>query len=357
MNKNELLSRKIKLTLSNTILYKLPYCGTTSMILLFLQDFNNKEFLYINYNDLLFKNIPSNILIENIDLFLQENLNIKIVIIENAPYNIRPTINNIIYILSTNMDLTKKIHLKYKEIFLYPLDFEEYILFKKDKSENIFNTFIKDSTYPSLVIKESILFHLNLQNIINNIIKDSQEKEIFFLFLQYQGSLVSIHQLYTKMKKQIKISKDKFYEKSKLLENKLFLFLISKYRQEKSPKKTYFIDFNLPKAIKTTINFKSSIENAILLELIKQNIFIKDIYYTELFTFYIPNIKQAILVMIFKELEIIQNTIEKLSKNIDDDRIDNIFIITIDDTLSRHSTTIRNINYEILTFWEFATTR
>ena len=195
-----------------------------------------------------------------------------------------------------------------------------------------------------------------MQQTINTCINDTKKKMVFNTYLKYQGQNMSTFFLYSNLKKKEKISKDIFYAHTSILEKENMLFLVKKYAQI-SLKKIYFIDFNMPKAIKTIINLKTSLENAILLELIKNGEDIEEIYYTNELNFYIPKKKQAFVLMIFKELEDIKLQIEHLHTAIYryQKELNEVYLIIIDEQIPKYTQKINNINYELLTFWEFAT--
>lgn len=360
-NKNELLYRKKSIQLENNIIYNVSGAGVTSLIFLFLSEFSPKSYLYINLKNMLFRNIDFKELIKEVDIFVRDSDDIFIVVIENCPYALQPILReSVYYIMSMNISLShtkNEYEQKFKIQCLYPLDFEEYILFTKHTEENIFNSFIKTSTFANILKNNTSSVYISLQDIINTSLLDYQEKEIFLLYLKYQGMDTSVFQLYNRIQKNIKISKDKFYEKSNLLEQKGFLFLLKKYNQERASKKTYFIDFNMPKAVQTTINIKANIKNAILLELIKRDINANNIYYADELDFYIPHKQQAIVLMIFQELENIEEHIWYLDAMLDykKNELNNVMLITIDEQSSGYKKKIKNIEYEVVTFWEFAT--
>jgi len=360
-NKNELLCRKKTISFENTILYYAKKSGVTSMIFLFLSQFSSKKYLYMDFKDVMLKNKDFLILIQEVYDFIKINKQIILVVIENAPFVIDDIfINEIVFIFSINIELkTKKLKNRnnFKILDLYPLDFEEYVLFKKNNTDNVFNFFIKDSTFANIVKNTTPLLHIAMQDIIFSSLVSKQEKEIFYLYLNHQGFDISIFQMYNKIKKEIKISKDVFYKVSKKLQEKKFIFLIQKYNQPAINKRIYFLDFNMPKAIKTTTNIKESIKNAILLEMIKKDIDINEIFYADELDFYIPSQKRSILLMIFTELDDIKEHIWYLDAmiNINKDYLELVDIITIDEQISGYTKKIKGVEYKISTFWEFAT--
>jgi len=281
---------------------------------------------------------------DNLNSFIQKYEDIELIIIDSFDFSFTLP-SSTINILSTN---TKANISGYEIINLLPLDFEEYILFHKfEKIENIFPHFIQDSTYPEIAISPHNLKIPKIQAIINHISKDETEKKILIELFQSMGLKLTIFQFFTKLKKTMKISKDKIYSFLSYLEEIKIIFLIKKYNTKNSPKKVQLIDFYLKQATSFNKNIYQVVENAVFLELIKKTN--EYIFYSDEVNFILPKKQLSIIISLFAEKDIF---IEKLKTNIHKFQTKEVLIIGISD---QWNLTIQNIKFSYMPFYIFAT--
>ncbi len=136
----------------------------------------------------------------------------------------------------------------------------------------------------------------------------------------------SLFQLFNSLKTKIKLSKDKFYEVCKILENSRIIYFLPKYNQEKSAKKIFCYNFSFLKSITHTKKFKNEFSNMVFLELINKY---EDIYYYEQIDFYIKSKNIAVVSIPFFNTFLNNNLIKKIIKNALELNIKEINIITI----------------------------
>ena len=231
-----------------------------------------------------------------------------------------------------------------------PLDFEEYLLhdFKHQNTITSFNYFLKYGNLPELINIDENKKIKRLQEIIKLFAKDSTEEEVLKLLFLSIDEKKSINQLFTILKKSIKISKDRFYELCKYYESNQIIFFIKKYNHKKSTKKLYAYNHAFLNSISNVKKFKNVFTNMIYLHLQKEY---KNIYYLDKVDFYIEDNKTLILSIPFFNNLLGNTIIKKIQSTIDELEIIEVFIITVgnSDKLFYKKTAIN-----ILPFYEWS---
>ena len=128
----------------------------------------------------------------------------------------------------------------------------------------------------------------------------------------HSGKKVTSHQIFTKLKKEGKLSKDRFYSYCHFLENSKSLLWIEKFEHSFAPKKPYFWNFTLKNGLSFERNFNILFENMVLLELLYN--FKEQVFYTDKLDFYLPNLSLGILCMPFVQPQILEQTLSKITK-------------------------------------------
>ena len=184
-----------------------------NILINYLKDFKKELFLYIDFND---ERVNKKELENNLSEFIFKN-KIEILAIDNFDFSIKlPQLKNTI--LTTNQFKSLD-DFDIKEVF--PLDFEEYILFDKRHQEAIhsFNSFLKDGTFPKIYFTQNYEKVKELQKNIKNF----TDNEIEFLILKQlilsSGFIISPFQIFTALKKKIKLSKDRSEEHTSELQS------------------------------------------------------------------------------------------------------------------------------------------
>jgi predicted AAA+ superfamily ATPase len=317
--------------------------GKSTLIFDHLSDQKKGSFLYIDLDDFRLKGVD---LSKNLNSFINNN-QISLLVLENFDFSFElPFCNEIIITSNYKCEMNG-----FKKIEIFPLDFEEFLAFEKRdlNIEATFNNFASLGTLPAMRENRSN-FTKNYQSYINTIYANDQvEMAILKLLSSNQGRTVSMIKIFSRLKNDYKISKDRFYEFIKNLQNKYILFLVEKYGSSKSTKKIYLIDFTIRSALSFDKDFVKRFENIIFLELMKRKI---DIFYTDGVDFYLPDEQKAILTIPFLPLNFIKSKLERLENHFFELGIEKVEVITMGEAQSFDQ---NGITYELLPFWNFAT--
>lgn len=340
--KATLLDRKVTIDNDKTLLIGVKGSGKNSILINHLKEYKKEKFLYMDFDD---ERINRENLSENIDEFIKKN-RIEILAIENFDYSIE--LPNIKKIFLTSKELKKLNGFEVKEVF--PLDFEEYILFDKRHQEAIhsFNSFLKDGSFPEVYFANPHQKVKKIQSIIKSLVNDEIEFLILKQLILSQGFAISPFQIFTTLKKKIKLSKDRLYLLIDRLLRDRVIFFISKYNYPKANKKLYLIDFTLRNAISFNKNLLKEFENMVFLELIKRQ---KELYFTDDIEFYLPKENLAILTIPFITKEALSIKIENIKNHLIELNIKNLKVVTIS---GEFHLKFENINIEVNPFWVWA---
>ncbi|MFK2822938.1 ATP-binding protein [Arcobacter sp. YIC-80] len=341
-SKINFIERKIRVTHPKTIIKGAPKVGKSFLIYDYLSNFKTQEYIYIDFYD------PRNDK-EEIKIFLDEFLRekkIKVLVIENFDFSFDiPYCESII--ISSNIDKKLK---GFRYITVFPLDFEEYLLHDKkyQNTTQSFNNFLKYGNLPEISNFEEHRKAQRLQEIIKLQAKDDTHFRILNILFENIDEKKSLYQLFTTLKSKIKISKDKFYDTCKKLESENIVYFLSKYNQEKATKKIYSYNHSFLNVISHTKKFKNEFTNMIFLELIHKN---KEIYYLDSIDFYLKNKSHAIVAIPFFNTFLMNATLKKIYKNMSENNIKELFIITISNTeIIKH----KKFKINVLPFYEWA---
>lgn len=341
-SKVNFMERKIKITHPKTIIIGASKTGKSYLIYDFLSNFKVKDYIYIDFKDV--RNDLDEIE-NNLDLFLRQN-QIKVLVLENFQFQFAlPYCDNII--ISTNEEKNLR---GFKNISISALDFEEYLL-HDNRHQNItqsFNTFLKDGNLPEIINIEDHKKVSRLQEIITLQSKNETQFHIINILFENIDEKKSLYQLFNTLKTKIKISKDKFYETCKELENNKTIYFLQKYNQEKATKKIYAYNHSFLNVLTHNKKFKNEFTNMIFLELIDKY---KEIYYLDYIDFYIKSKKTAIVGLPFFNMFLMSSTLKKIYKIMEEHEIKELNIVTISNTEKIQHPTLK-IN--VIPFYEWA---
>lgn len=338
-----IFNRKLFFDSKKVLIFGIKGSGKTYLVRNYLNEFKKSEFLYINLGDFRIKkeNLKS-----NIELFTEKNRAIKLIVLDNFEFDFKlPEFDNLIVTSSIYKKLDS---FEFKELF--PLDFEEYLSFDIRHQDTIisFNNYLKDGTFPEIFFANRYDKTLKLQNIIKSLTKSESELSILKNYLLYQGYPISIFQIFNNTKKEIKISKDKFYEVTKRFIDSKILYFMEKHRAKNINKKLYLVDFKMRSAISFSKEFPKEFENMIFLKLIKR---LKEPFYSDKIEFILPKEKLAILSTPF----ILEESLKTKLNSIDEEAlkfdIKNIKFITVNFEFKLE---YRGLKVEAIPFWMWA---
>lgn len=336
------VERKVRITHPKTILYGAPKSGKSFLIYDYLSNFDTKDYIYIDFED--YRNDKEEI-ISNIEEYVFRN-NIKIIVLENFEFDMKiPFCDSVIITSKVNKDMKG-----YKQLFLTPLDFEEYLLHDK-KNQNIthnFNNFLKYGNLPQTIQTSEFKVYNDLQDIIKLISLDETSKEILKILILNIDEKKSLNQLYLSLKNNIKISKDKFYEQCKLYEERNIIYFISKFNQNKAVKKIFSYNSAFSSAITHKKKFKNEFSNIIFQELLNR---FKNIYYLDYIDFYIPKKDLAIICIPFFNSILMQSQLKRIKRTALEYNIKEISIITVSNS---ENITSKEMSINVIPFYEWA---
>lgn len=341
-SKLHFLPRQFEIGSKNTAIFGHPKSGKTSLALSYIQTQKQKS-LYVDLRDL---RIDESV--AKIQSFIDENA-IEIVILDGFNGQLElPTTTQTILICEEKYDISN-----FKSLECRALDFEEFLIFDK-KHQNItasFNFFLKFGNLPQTVfLNDSQKIH-NLQDVIKLIAKD--ESELLFLRKIFSNAAFSksIFQLYTSLKKEMKVSKDRFYKFFDEIVSRNIIKLVYKIDQPKSNPKIMLCNHSFFDAVSTKKNFNKSFENLVFLELLS---FKEEIFYTDGIDFFIPKLQTVFLCIPFFNQMSLGKNINKLLETIEIYDIEEIKIISIATT---QKIFIGNIEASVESFYEWALTK
>lgn len=341
-SKINFIERKIRITHPKTILTGPAKSGKSYLIFDYLSNFDSKDYIYIDLDDI--RNSKEQIT-QNLEEYVFRN-KINVIVLENFEFDFKiPFCDSVI--ITTKKQTKQK---GFKNIFLKPLDFEEYLLHDK-KNQNIthaFNHFLKYGNLPQSLNIPDFKIYEELQNLIKLINKDETSEHILRTLILNIDEKKSLNQLFLALKTQIKISKDKFYEVCKRFEEERIIYFLAKYNQEKAVKKIYTYNYAFFSAITHKKKFKSELTNLIFLELLNKY---KDIFYLDYIDFYIPDENIAIISIPFFNSQLMQSQLRKIKKVAIENSINEIFIVTVS---NNEHFFIDELELNVLPFYEWS---
>ena len=340
IKKLDFVERKIEITNQNINLFGPPKSGKTYLALDYLAGFHAKEYLYIDLHDMRISHQN----LQNLDTFIRKN-KIDVVVLDNwdgHPY---------IYSKDVQQICISRVPVEtdgFESLYVPPLDFEEYILFEHTPASQIthtFNNFIKYGTIPQIIRTNHDLKSSHIQSMLLEVFDNQTERAIFVFLLRSTGLAYSLHQIFQKLKKEMKISKDKFYSHIDTFIKSRMVYFLPKFNLPRAAKKIYTYDFVLRDGVTFEKNFASVYENMILIELLK---YFNEIYYIGLIDFYIPGERLGIIAMPFSSKSAITTLLTRLPKEITIDRIE-IITMGYEDAF-----TYQRMEIEVIPYWTWA---
>ncbi len=335
--------RKVNLKGDKIILKGPRHSGKTYLILDLLSTKRKESFLYIDFSDI---RIDASI-VAHLGAFLKKYPQIELLVLENLDFAFPlPKCKKIIITMGQ-----KDFHLNgFDEIYLYPLDFEEYIAFDKKglNVDAIFSSFANTGTFPQMLGISKLSFVQSFQHLLLSYYKTPTELEILKNYALAQSTKISVFSVFQGVKKSHKISKDRFYEYTQKLLNEEVIFLVEKFGQKSRQKKLYMIDFAIRGVLSFEKDFIRRFENMIFLELYKRGF---EIFFIDIAEFYIPSIDTVVISLPFAMGHMIFDKLERSREVFERLELKNVFVITMQ---TRDSFIKNGISYEIMPFWNWA---
>jgi len=284
-SKIDFKERKKSITNKNTIVQGPSQSGKSYLVYDYLSQFNTNDYLYVDFNNLKINDI---LFYQDIQEFININ-NITILALDNFDFTLGlPQCNSIIITTNVNINLNN-----FTNLILTPADFEEFLLF--DKHQNIttsFNYFLKFGNFIETIQTDEKHKSINIQNHIKLLATNETDLFILRYLIKNSGEIKSQNQLYLALKKEIKISKDRFYNYCRILEENQTITFLPKYKHSKAAKKIYTYNHALISEVSFKKNFNNIFTNMVFLELKNKY---DEIYYDDYIDFYIPTTNEILL--------------------------------------------------------------
>ncbi len=319
-----------------------PKCGKTSLLLEISKRFKKDRILYLPLKDLRIQNQN----LQELDEFIAIN-EIKALFLDDFDDSfVIPQCENIFISTLIPLDFDG-----FETIFLEALDFEEYLIFEKKFTnlESSLNNFIKNGNLPSITSISQIDKNQTKQEILRLITSDKSELFILSHLLRNVGNKFTLFQHYNLIKKEIKISKDRYYAYANELALKRIIHFLEKLNQPNSAKKIYAFDFSLKSAITFERNIIKTFENMLFLEISKSDF---EIYYLDFIDFIIPENSIGIISAPFANSSFVDLKIEKILESDTIVEIKKIIFVTI--SFEMESVVKSGVEIEVLPFFRFA---
>lgn len=320
-NKINFHERKIRIDYKNTIIKGPPKSGKSYLIYDYLSHYEDNQYLYIDFAD--YKNGRDEISKYLGDFIIKNK--IEVLILENFTFDFKIPSGIESTIITTTMDT--KID-GFKTIYVECLDFEEYLLFdiKHQSSSNSFNSFLKFGNFPEIIEYPESKKAIRNYEIPKLYCDDTVQLQILFLLIKNSGEKKSIFQLFNSLKKEIKISKDRFYKTCEMFEQNRVVYFCEKFEQPKSVKKIFVHNHGLLDIVSYNKNFNNLFKNMTYLELNKRY---PELYYLDNVDFYLVEENEIILAIPFFNNLISANIISKILPSIESYNIKSVTIVTV----------------------------
>jgi len=336
--------RKTKILSNRTLILGPRKSGKTHLVIDHLQEYDAKSFLYIDFLDERLQ--PKEIESKKIATFIQEH-HIKLLVLENFDFSLNlPKVEKIIITTDASTHRLQNFH----AISLYPLDFEEFILFDKKHSniEQLFNQFANHGSFPEIATYHDNDRYKKMQKITKDLFQTHNEFLIFKKFCELQGTKISLFQLYNQLKQKMRISKDFIYKCSANLQNRELIMLLEKYRQPKAGKKVYLFDFAIKNALTFKRDFLKRFENMVFLELYKRH---KEIFYNDFVDFWLPLEHEGVICAPFTPIVSIKSKVKKMISQLKILQAEKIWITTLGNEGAFEQD---GVTFVLIPFWDWA---
>lgn len=248
-----LLPRQYGLNTS-MLLYGGPKSGKSSLALSLGRAF--KRPVYIDFQDVRFNSLMH----EHLLAFCQQG-KVDLLILKHPPPSL--PIPNISTLITSSTPKNAPRGFVCQPIL--PLNFSEFVAFAKKDSRAPLARFLKEGNLPEIMFLPPYQKTLRKQEIYT--LAFGAQFGLFKALLPFQARSISVHHLYTQIKKHLRISKDTLYAFITLLQESFILFFIPS--NTKAPHKLYFYDFAMPYAFSYTHPLPPVFENMVVLELIR----------------------------------------------------------------------------------------
>lgn len=291
--------------------------GKTKLVKNYLLSLKKNTYLYIDCDDI-------RINPDELNKYLAEFCNknrIDVLALDN--YNEKIKIVNVPQLIITSQT---HYNIEFLEtLWLYPLDYEEFLAYEHKYDSSALNHFFKLGGLPSMHKVNPDERNTYIQKALKYTL-DEMEFDILCFCAKVMSQKISPYTIYERLKNIRKVSKDKLYKSYESLISKKYIHTIEKYNRPKATKKLYLCDTSLKSALTVDKHFGRLFENMIYLELLKSE---NECYYDDGVDFYLPNEGEIILGMPFTDERALFKKLEQIEAFIFSYQIKKITAITM----------------------------
>lgn len=319
---NSYVDRKVQLDNLSYSIKGVTKVGKTMLVKNYLLTLNRREYLYIDCSDM---RINLNEFSVELALFCKEK-NISTLVLDN--YNEQISLANVEQIIVIS---SRYYHLEYlTPLELSPLDYEEFLAYEGRFDSAALNHYFKLGGLPLLQnipsdmhtnsMQQALLLHLN-----------ATELSILVLCAKFFTSKLSVFNIYEKLKKEQKISKDKLYLNFQSLVESGYISLLKKFEHPKATHKIYLSDISFQSSLSLQKNFSKVFENSVFLHLQHRY---KDIFYYDGIDFYVPSKSTLYFALAFIDERTFFKKLEGIEAFIFQYKIEKIVCVTLNNEAS-----------------------
>jgi len=320
--KNSFVDRKIVLNNLSYSIKGITNVGKTMLVKNYLLTLNLNTYLYIDCAD---TRLDLHEFSSALATFCSNN-SIKTLVLDNYNSEVKlPDVEQVIIISETfyyENTLTK--------LEVKPLDYEEFLAYKDRFDSSSLTNYFKLGGLPAIQTLPSDIHHTYIQKSLL-LSLNTIEFSILTLCSKFYTTKLSVFNIYEKLKKSQKISKDKLYMNFQNLVDKSYIYLLPKFNHPKAINKVYLSDISFQTSLTMQKNFSRVFENSVYNQL--RNMY-RDIYYYDNIDFYIPEKNTIIFSFAFIDERTFFKKLEDIEAFIFHYRVEKILCITLNNEAS-----------------------
>ncbi|WP_457597874.1 hypothetical protein [Hydrogenimonas sp.] len=327
------VERKIAIPSHTLNLYGPPRSGKSWCVLDYLGSIPKRKRLYIDLRDLRIDRLT---LAEELQRFIDAK-GIETVVVDHYDGTFpMPSCRQCILVTEAPFVENPMIPL----LELRPLDFEEYLAFERHPIhlEHSFSLYLRTGSLPQMAGVHDSLLTMRLHDTVRSIFPSPIQQAAFRALARFLGKPVSVHQLYTGLKRSHRISKDRLYGMLKEWEQRGILRWLEKFEQPKAARRLLLYDFAMPASLyfeKSLMGQLYSIAAGRLLQLGRE------VVYTEGIDLYDPVERGALLLSPFANQQSAAAKISGLIGELDRLDVRSVTILTVANAFGFTFDTIR----------------
>ncbi|WP_457596831.1 hypothetical protein [Hydrogenimonas sp.] len=298
-----------------------PRSGKTWLLLDYLATLPKKRRLYIDLKDL---RIDAASLFDNLQSFIDAH-GIETVAIDHFEGDFPlPRCRQCIVVTQTPFAPNPFMPI----LPVAPLDFEEFLAFEKRHIhlEHSFSLFLRTGRLPEMAQVHESLLTLAHHERVRALFPDPLGRRLFAHLARFQGKPVTPHHLYTLVKKEAKISKDRLYETLKSWEARGILSWLPKLDQPKAARRALLFDFALP----ASMHFEKSLMGQLYtIAAQRMRRLSPEVVWSDTIDLYDPSADHALLLLPFANQPLAAKRVASALGEIDRLKVKRVTILTV----------------------------